>query len=75
MLLLNFHKSNLGKFAPHRIADDNGYITIHGSARYAIATAADLQNWETSRFTPIRNAAIVEIADRKLSAWKKATKS
>ena len=75
MKTITFHKSSLGKFASHRIADEEGFITIHDSSRYAMAAVAELTAWETSRFAPIRNAAMVEMAARKLSAWREGAES
>tara|TARA_R110000787_G_scaffold139252_1_gene252959 strand:- start:143 stop:370 length:228 start_codon:yes stop_codon:yes gene_type:complete len=74
MKTITFHKSNLGKFEPHRIADDGGYITIHDSARYGSASEGELNAWDESRFSLIRNAAMVEMACRKLSACREELK-
>ena len=63
------HKSNFGSFAPIG-ANANGWIEYHESARYARASIAQLEEWEAdAKMLIVRNAARIELANRKIFAW------
>ena len=63
------HKSNFGGFAPIG-ANVNGYIEYHDSPRYARASLAQLEEWESdAKMLIVRNAARIELANRKIRAW------
>ena len=60
-----YHVSNLGQYAPHEIADADGYVTRHDHPRYETATADQLSRWSRSGSRLVRNAAITELANRR----------
>lgn len=60
-----YHVSNLGQYAPHEIADADGYVTRHDHPRYATATDEQLDRWSRSGSRLVRNAAITEQANRR----------
>ena len=63
------HESNFGKFAPIG-ANANGYIEYHDSPRYSKASIAQLEDWESNaKMQIVRNAARIELANRKIRAW------
>jgi hypothetical protein len=66
-----YHANNLGSFAPPGIADDQGYIRYHVSARYSCATDEQLSAWTHSRIMAVRNAAITEQCERRLAEWQR----
>lgn len=66
----SFHASNMGRFAPTYLADQDGYITVHDSDRYEKATVAELSAWRRSTVGEIRAAAIVELAAREIQRWR-----
>jgi hypothetical protein len=65
-----FHATNMGRFAPTYLADNNGYITIHDSTRYQQAKDQELAEWRRSSVPAIRAAAIVELAEREIQRWR-----
>ena len=50
-------------------ANFNGYIEYHDSPRYAKASIAQLEEWAIARIKIVRNAARIELANRKIRAW------
>lgn len=46
-----------------------GYIEYHDSPRYSKASDSQLDEWQESPNKLIRNAARIELANRKLRAW------
>lgn len=66
----SFHASNMGRFAPTYLADQDGYITVHDSDRYERADAGQLGVWRKSRIRAIKAAAIVELASREIQRWR-----
>ena len=69
MKKLTVHKSSFGKFAPIG-ANVNGYIEYHDSPRYSRATNAQLEEWASdARMQIVRNAARIELANRKIRSW------
>lgn len=72
MATATYHVTTFGSFAPRHIADRTGFVRYHVSPRYAAATAAKLEQWASSRSAPVRNAAITELAQRRLNAWRAA---
>lgn len=68
----SYHVSNLGKFAPREIADKDGFVLYHDSPEYERMDLAELIKASTHRVKIIRNAAITEIATRKLQAWRES---
>lgn len=68
-----YHISTWGKFAPHVPVDQEGYVVYHVSPRYQQATTQQLEAWLTSRLAAVRAAAATELAQRKLSAWRRGS--
>ena len=69
----SYHISNLGSYAPRAaVADPEGYVTYHDSARYAEASDEQLDAWAESRNAAVRNAALTEQAERRLKQWRSA---
>ena len=63
------HQSNFGTFAPVG-ANVGGYIEYHDSPRYSRATNAQLEEWASdAKMLIVRNAARIELANRKIRAW------
>jgi len=60
-----YHVSNLGQFAPHEIADADGYVTRHDHPRYALASDELLEKLSHSGSRLVRNAAITEQENRR----------
>lgn len=75
------HVSNFGAFAPTEIQNVNGYVTYHDSRYYERAGKKKLQELAapvppselTFKRRMVRNAAIVELADRAVAQWRKAS--
>ncbi len=71
MKIKSYHITNLGSFSPRGVTvDSQGYVTYHAAARYSTATSDQLSDWSQSRIRAVRNAALTEIAERKLSQWQ-----
>jgi hypothetical protein len=69
----SYHHTALGSYTPAGATrDGQGYVTYHDSPRYAAATEDQLDAWSESRTTPVRNAALTEIAERALKVWQSA---
>ena len=64
------HTTTLGRFAPVHASDSSGHITFHDSPRYGRATAAQLELWADSRLAAVRAAAEIELAERRVAAWR-----
>jgi len=70
MKTTTYHISNFGRMAPSGVEIDNdGYVTIHDSPRYAQADKSLLEHWACSKLVKVRNAARTEIANRRVAEW------
>jgi hypothetical protein len=66
-----YHHTNLGSYFPARASvDSSGFVTYHDSPRYSRATESQLRDWADSRIGSVRNAAVTEMAERDLEAWR-----
>jgi len=65
-----FHVTNMGRFGPTYLADNDGYITVHDSTRYEQAGDQQLAEWRRSSVPSVRAAAIVELAQREIQRWR-----
>ena len=67
----SFYVPAFGKFAPPAVfTDSHGFALIHDSPRYAEAPNGLLKYWTQSRLEPVRNAALMEQAERRLADWR-----
>lgn len=68
-----YHLTRLGGFAPLGCAGADGYIRMHDSPRYSVATNEQLEFWrDNSKSRLVRAAAETERAKRQLQAWRDA---
>lgn len=66
-----YHETMLGSFAlPPSYADQLGFVTVHESPRYALATDEQLQQWADSRIKAVRAAALTQLAQRAIADWR-----
>lgn len=70
MKTTTYHVSNMGRFNSGLQSDSMGYVTIHDSERYALASDEQLEHWCESRIRAVRNAARTEINNRQLTDWQ-----
>ena len=66
-----YHVSVFGRIFPQGVSvDGDGYVYYHDSSRYGEASKEQLSKWCASRYILVRNAALTELADRRVSEWR-----
>lgn len=61
----------MGSYGAYLPTDNQGYVTIHDSPRYADATEEQLAEWVESRTKAVKAAALTEQAERGLKDWQR----